>query len=189
MPGRPPKSHLQLVNEKKSHRTKDELETRKKAEAALLTGTPLREWPDVRANPVAHKEFARLRKLLRAIQKDDALQEGVFNRYCLLLAECKELETMRAGILDNIKDLAKMHEAGEIETLPYLEERGRQQGFYMALDKKIMDKRTMMLAIEKENIMTIASVLRSIPKKPDEGAGKSKMAMFLERRQGMPSGT
>ena len=36
------------------------------------------------------------------------------------------------------------------------------------LDKQIQAKRKMMLEIEKENVMTIASALRSIPKKPDQ---------------------
>jgi hypothetical protein len=38
----------------------------------------------------------------------------------------------------------------------------------MKLDKKLMEKRRAMLDLEKENIMTIASALRSIPKKPPE---------------------
>jgi hypothetical protein len=38
----------------------------------------------------------------------------------------------------------------------------------IALDKQIQTKRKMLLDIEKENIMTIAAALRSIPKKTDE---------------------
>ena len=36
------------------------------------------------------------------------------------------------------------------------------------LDKQIQSKRKMMLDIEKENVMTIASALRSIPKKAED---------------------
>ena len=36
------------------------------------------------------------------------------------------------------------------------------------MDKQVQSKRIMLLNIEKENVMTIASALRSIPKKVDE---------------------
>jgi len=35
----------------------------------------------------------------------------------------------------------------------------------LSIDKQIVSKRKMLLDIEKENVMTIASALRSIPKK------------------------
>ena len=38
------------------------------------------------------------------------------------------------------------------------------------LDKQIQAKRKMLLDIEKENVMTIASALRCIPKKEDKDA-------------------
>lgn len=38
----------------------------------------------------------------------------------------------------------------------------------IALDKQIQAKRKMLLDIEKENIMTIASSLRSVPKKTEK---------------------
>ena len=38
----------------------------------------------------------------------------------------------------------------------------------IALDKQVQTKRKMLLDIEKENIMTIASSLRSVPKKTDK---------------------
>ena len=40
----------------------------------------------------------------------------------------------------------------------------------VSLDKQIQAKRKMLLDIEKENVMTIASALRSIPKKEDKEA-------------------
>ena len=39
-----------------------------------------------------------------------------------------------------------------------------------AIDKQIASKRKMLLDIEKENVMTIASALRSIPKKEDKAS-------------------
>lgn len=180
MPGGRPSKPIQLV---KGHRTKAEIEVRKKAEEALLTGTSLKEWPDVKANPVAHKEFKRLKKLLKAINKDDALHEGIINRYCLLLAECKEFDGMKAKMLDELKELTQAYHEGKIDFIEYLQEKGNIQDRIMACDKKIMEKRKMLLDIEKENIMTIASALRSIPKKPDKSAEKSPMAAFLDRRK------
>lgn len=182
--GRPPKSHLQLVNEKKSHRTKAELETRRKAEEELLTGSSLKEWPDVKANRVAHKEFTRLKKLLKSIKHDDALHEGVINRYCLLLAECKEFDDMKVRLIQDINDLGQAYSDGEIDFLDYMNRKGSLQDRLMACDRKIMDKRKMMLSIEKENLLTIASALRAIPKKPKEESEDDPMAALLNRKAG-----
>lgn len=38
----------------------------------------------------------------------------------------------------------------------------------ISLDKQVQAKRKMLLDIEKENIMTIASALRSVPKKTEK---------------------
>jgi len=188
MGGRPPKSHLQLITEGKSHRTKAELETRSKAEKALLTGAVMKEWPDVRSNPVAHKEFTRLRKLLKVIEKDDALHEGIINRYCLLLAESKEFDLMKARLLEDMSELAQAHSEGRYDFLEYMDRKIKLQDQLMACDRKIMDKRKMMLQIEKENLLTIASALRAIPKKPADNKS-SPMAEFLKRKAGGKDGT
>ena len=37
------------------------------------------------------------------------------------------------------------------------------------LDRQVQGKRKMLLEVEKENVMTIASALRNIPKKAEEG--------------------
>lgn len=183
MPGRPPKPFAVIASEKKSHRTKAELEAREKGEKALLTGIPLREWPEVKNDPIAHKEFSRVRRLLKKIQHDDALYESVINRYCILLAECKQFENMRATLMFEIQELKQAKDDGEIDFVAYLEHKGQLQDRIMACDKKIMDKRKMLLSIEKENVMTIVGALRAVPKKPNEAQEKSKMAAFLERRQ------
>lgn len=52
----------------------------------------------------------------------------------------------------------------------YYKMKNNMQNTIIGLDKQIQSKRKMILDIEKENIMTIASALRSIPKK-DEKAG------------------
>ncbi|MDE5741974.1 MAG: hypothetical protein K2H90_05950, partial [Oscillospiraceae bacterium] len=52
----------------------------------------------------------------------------------------------------------------------------------LALDKRIQDKRKMLLDIEKENIMTIAAQLRSIPKKVEDEADDDPMAKLFGER-------
>jgi len=180
MPGGRPTKPLALV---KGHRTKAEKAIRAKAESSLLTGIALKEWPDVKTDPIANKEFSRLKKILKAIQKDDALYEVVINRYCQLHSECQGLEKQKAQCEDDLKEVLAAHQQKEIDFLTYLEKKEGIQNRFLALDKKIMEKRKMMLAIEKENVMTIQSALRSIPKTPDKNSEKSPMAAFLERRQ------
>lgn len=175
--GRPPKP-IALVQ---GHRTKAEKEIREKAEAELLTGYKMKERPEVKANPIAHKEFQRIRKLLRSIGKDDDLYSNIINTHCLLHAECKEFEQMKDRLYAELKELAEAYQEGKIEFIEYLDEKGKLQDRLMACDKKIMEKRKMILDISKENIMTIQSALRSIPKKPEK-KDTSKMAAMLEKR-------
>ena len=176
--GRPTKP-LALV---KGHRTKEEKKVREKAEKNLLTGVTLKEWPEVRSDPDAHKEFLRIKKVLKAIDKDDALHEGVINRYCQLLSECKYLEQMKLQCNADIVEISQALTNRQINFLSYMDRKQAIQQNYLTLDKQLMNKRKMMLDIEKENIMTIQSALRSIPKKPVEKK-KSGMAAFLEKRQ------
>ena len=167
---------IQIVQ---GHRTKKEIELRKKAEESLLSGSSFKEWPDVKKNPVAHKEFIRLRKVLKAIGKDDALHENSINRYCMLHAECKEFELHKNKVNADIEDLYS--KSNEMEFIDYMKCKVELHKQLMACDKKIMDKRKMMLDLEKENIMTIASALRSIPKKAED-TKQSKMGAFLKNR-------
>ena len=91
MAGRPSKPVQLIKLEGKSHRTKAELEHREKMEKALYTGTTFRESPAVRADPVAHREFLRLKKLYKNIQFVDGLDEQMINRYCLLISQERKL--------------------------------------------------------------------------------------------------
>lgn len=145
MPNPTPKP-IQLV---KGHRTKAEIKLREKGEKELLTGVPIKETQATKENETAHKEFLRLKKLLKQINHDDDLYSGPINTYCQLKAEIQNLLS--------------------IDPILY--------------DRQIMDKRKMMLAIEKENIMTIQSALRSVPKKP-EPKKSSPMADYLARQKG-----
>lgn len=183
MGGRPPKPFSVITTEKKSHRTKAELDVRQKGETALLTGTSLKAWPEVKKNKVANKEFNRIRKLLKKINHDDALYEAVINRYCILTAETKEIDlTIIPGLRSDLQELVEKHRDGHIDFIAYLDRKDRVQGFIIAWDKKLMDKRKMLLQIEKENIMTVLAALRAVPKEPQQKK-KSGMGAFLERRQ------
>lgn len=193
----PPKPVALLRMEGKSHRTKDELKQREESENALLTGVHMEKWPEVRKDVRASREFGRVHGLLKAIGKDDALYESVVNRYCLLRAECVQFEEKRETFYRGIKQMEKEYKEQEPEidegtgrlvyALPasqYYKLLHNMQGNIINLDKQIMAKRKMMLDIEKENIMTIASVLRSIPKTPPKEEKKSGMAAYLAKRAG-----
>ena len=161
----PTKPATVIELEGKSHRTKAELRQRKKAEAELLSGKQLKETKEVRGDPLAHKEFARIRGLLKSIGKDDDLYSGVLNRYCLLSAECKEFEEKRESIYRRQQELEER--SGEMDIEDYIKLQNETSKMLLSFDRQIQAKRKMMFDIEKENVMTIASSLRSIPKKPE----------------------
>ena len=167
MAGRPPKPFTVLTSEKKSHRTKAELAQRKNEEQALLTGQKLKETKEVKENPVAHREFRRVLKLLEAIQKNDAIYEQSINRYCLLVAECAEINEKRTEMWNNAKVLEERQSEFE-DIKEYFDLLISFQKNALALDKQLQAKRNMLLSLEKENAMTIASALRSIPKTPEK---------------------
>jgi hypothetical protein len=169
---RPPKPYLVLANEKKSHRTKKELKIREQGEKALATGVALKERPEVKANPIAHKEFLRINKLLKKIEKNDAIYETIINRYCLIVAECHDFEIKRDSIYKDLAELKQAYQNQELDAPKYFEMKTNLQKQIIALDKQIQTKRKMLLDIEKENVMTIAAALRSIPKKEDKSSNK-----------------
>ena len=95
---RPSKSAEILESEGKSHRTKAEIEQRKAAEAAVLTGIKMSESPEVKVDPVAHAEFRRVKKILTAAGKFDALYEAVINDYCLAKSDIARYQALRAEV-------------------------------------------------------------------------------------------
>ena len=197
---RPSKPVAVLESEKKSHRTKAELEQREKGEAALLSGKRCFERESVRANPVAHKEYQRLIKLMRAIGKDDALYAPEYNRYSELFSEEEfykgeivalqsELVSLRgltinaaaaANIISeeietgNISEELTVTLDGLLENISKLhDQRGKLLKQLSDMDLKVKQKREAMLALEKENCMTVSAALRIVPKevqKPEEDA-------------------
>lgn len=170
----PVKPFTVLKSEKKSHRTKAELKQREQGEAALATGAALRERPEVKKNPVAHKEFRRLVKLLKSIGKNDAVYEAVINRYCMLQAECRDFEDKRESFYRDIQELTEDKEqlmrVEGMSASAYYKLKHDMQKSIIDIDREIQTKRKMLLDIEKENIMTIAAALRSIPKKQEKAS-------------------
>lgn len=176
----PPKPFKVLTTEKKSHRTKAELKMREEGEKSLSTEMELKERKEVKQNKIAHKEFKRIQKLLKKIEKNDAIYEAVINRYCLLQAECTDLEERREEFynlvfelkeeMKNVTDDLEDDTEKATTILEYSKTIAKIMNSMNAIDKQIQLKRKMLLDIEKENIMTIASALRCIPKKEENEA-------------------
>ena len=145
------------------HATKEELSQRKAAEKAMLTGQPLSEQPKVAADPAAHAEFERVKALLAAIGKDDALYESVINRYCLLHAECEEFQRLKERFAANLTELEN---STELDAAARYKLQAQMQKSILDADNRVQTKRKMMFDIEKECAMTVASALRSVPKAP-----------------------
>ncbi len=166
----PPKPADVIRMEGKSHRTKKELAGRARAERELLTGKALAETREVKENELAHKEYLRIKKLLKSIGKDDDLYGAVINRYCLLQAECQEFQAKREQVYGQIQKLEESY--GDFkdknDLVAYFMLQRDMQKSLLALDRQVQAKRKMLFDLEKENIMTIAAALRSIPKKPSE---------------------
>ena len=189
----PNKPAVMLRAEGRSHRTKAELELREKGEAALATGEPMKARKEVKANKKANSEFRRVSKLLECIGKNDALIEGVINRYCQITAEVLEFEETREEFQKGIAQLQQAYEDDTlanpdindriIPTMDYFRTLSTMESALLALDKRIHDKRKMLLDIEKENIMTVAAQLRSIPKKVEDEEESDPMAALFKQRQ------
>lgn len=169
---RPSKPAAVLKAENKSHRTKAELEQRQKGETAMLSNAPLYERDEVKKNKVAHAEFLRVAELMRAIGKDDALYSSGLNTYCQLYAEISDMEKQKNGIAALAEELKE-----KFDTLPAMEYDDILQftkqitkliSMQLSIGSEIDKKRRLMLAIDKENVMTISAALRSIPKTPEK---------------------
>lgn len=158
-----------IKSEKRGHRTKAELEMREKAENELLSGEPLFERAEVVKDKIAHKEFLRIRRLMTAIKKNDALYAPALNRYCELFSEERKLKNVYDRLDSLLKGLEERYEAIK-DDLDYeqIKDFTKQLAAFTrqisALDGLIMQKRTAQGKIESENCMNVAAALRTIPK-------------------------
>lgn len=184
----PPKPFSVLKSEGKSHRTKKELKLREQGEKALSTGTALKVRSEVKKNKIANKEFKRINELLKKIEKNDAIYEAVINRYCLIYAECIDFEDKKNKLYELVEKLENQFEESKEyleqedlakETRRFAKSISEIMGSIVDLDKQLQPKRKMLLDIEKENIMTIASALRVIPKKHENDSAKETILKVL----------
>ncbi len=120
------------------------------------------------------------KEISKNIDKNDAIYEAVINRYCLLQAECFDLEERREEcynlisklreeekeLIEELKDRENIDELIDYK-LEYAKSLAKMMSSMSTIDKQIQAKRKMLLDIEKENVMTIASALRCVPKKED----------------------
>lgn len=166
-----PKPVSVLKAEKKSHRTKAELEAREKAEAELLSGMPLTEREKVKQDGIAHAEFLRVYEILDKIGKADSLYTGTINRYCEIYSEIRKhqddrakLETMRDGLSALIDSLKEKDDVDVKDLEGAIKAWANYLRQINQIDLMIQQKRKMLGDIEKENCMTVAAALRSIPK-------------------------
>ena len=170
MAGRPSKPVQLLKLEGKSHRTKEELEHREKIEKSLYTGTTFKESPVVKEDPVAHKEFLRLKKLYKNIQYVDGLDEQVINRYCMMVSQERSLQ----------KIIEKMDEDTD-----KCEDFSDRLDLYKAIagaTAKLVQVRNMLIKLEDRLFLNPTARIKSIPKAPEENKKNSPMADFLKRR-------
>jgi len=182
--GRPSKPAIVLEAEGKSHRTKAELNVREVGEQALLTGIKMRENPEVKSDKVAHSAFCRINKLLKVIDKNDAITENIINRYCQLISECTGFEEKREAFSAQMEDVKEAYHNQELDASEYFKLICAMQKSVIDCDKQVQVKRRMLLDIEKESLLTIASALRNIPKKPMESAEDDPLDQLLNARPG-----
>ena len=162
MPDSRPKP-LSLV---RGHRTNAELDARAAGEKALTTAEKMQMPRSVRASKEASAHWRRLRKVLGTVGMDEAFYENVLGRYCLLLAEHDQLAAERALRHEAVDDLRDRKD--EMDFPDYVERLQTLAGMVDATDRQIAKKRDQLLAIERENLLTVQGKLRAIPKKPEE---------------------
>lgn len=177
MGGRPSKPVNVIKMEKKSHRTKKELSLREKSEEKLVTGAKLKESPAVKSDPVAHKEFVRVRKLLKVMEKDDDLYHNQINTYCLLHSEITKLSEEADAQRKDIEELRQAKESFDDEK-EFWDLLSKAKKRLDTIDLKIDRKRTHREKIDRENGLTITAALRTVPKKPEKSTSELKRALY-----------
>lgn len=181
---RPPKPVSVLKEENKSHRTKKELEQREKAEAALLSGKRCFERASVKSDPVAHREYQRLVKLMRAIKKDDALYAPVYNRYCELFSEIEfflgQIRSVSAAMEKARELFNALDDVTSDDINTFLKQTTHLMSQLNTANNAVMQKRKMMFDIEKECCMTVSAALRTIPKEADKSDTMDPLLAILQ---------
>lgn len=164
--GRPPK-HLELVE---GHLTKEQKETRANGEKALTAKAKMQKSLEVKANKRASAHFDRLNKLYKEIGICDGLCENTINRYCLMLAKMAELVELSAKVAESMDELREGR--GDMEADVYYDTLNKLGQNYVSLERATAKVRDQLLAIERENLLTIQGKLRAVPKQPEKAKAK-----------------
>jgi len=165
----PPKSVKILKLEGKSHRTKQELGVREKEEAKLLTGRPLKESPEVRADKSAHKHFKHAKELFAVIDKDDDLYSGLINRYCLFYSQYEQALVESKKAAQDLEDFRAAKDS--IDPDDYYKRLIAMQKIVERADQKYISLHTKLLQIEKEAGLTMMASLKLVDKRiPEKGS-------------------
>lgn len=172
---RPSKATSVLESEGRSHRTKAELQQRREAESAAMTGLPLVESDQVRADEIAHAEFERMYRILAAVGKADALFESVVNDYCLLKSDVERYVKLRDSMQKDLEELSER----PMDTDAKYKLKAEMYKNIVNCDKQIQALRKKRFDIEKENGMTIASSARNIPKSAPKKENPLREALGL----------
>lgn len=155
------------ISAAEGHRTKAEISARTRAEQDMLSGKKGFERESVKRDPAAHKEYKRVTALLKAVGKDDALYSAIVNRYCELFSEVQRytLEgARRRELMDRLQAKFDSSDPTAEEIIAFARAYDSMESKVDKIDSVIMQKRKMMLDIEKESGMTVAAALRAIPK-------------------------
>jgi FAD/FMN-containing dehydrogenase len=157
---------IALIDNSRARKTKAEIAARAAWEKSLSTDEHMRMPRSVKANKEAAEHWKRLLKILGSVGMNEAFYENVLGRYCLLLAEHDQLAEERTKRQAAVDELYARKD--EMEAKDFFELLQSLAAMVDATDRKIVKKRDQLLAIEKENLLTVQGKLRAIPKKPEE---------------------
>lgn len=154
------------IDNSRARKTKAEIAARAAGEKALTTDKKMHMPQSVKADKAAAAHWRRLSKILGSVGIDEAFYENVLGRYCILLAEHDQLASERALRIAAVDEIRQRKD--EMEFSEYIERLQTLSGMVDVTDRKIAKKRDQLLAIEKENLLTVQGKLRAIPKRPEE---------------------
>jgi phage terminase small subunit len=155
------------------HRTKDELSQRRDAEKAAMTGKKMKIAAETKSDPVAHEEWKRIVRLMTTLNKNDDIFSAVMNRYCQLFGEIQACIVQKSEVQRLLKKTEEIFDAAmdtysgddaAQQIIQFTKQINSLLKQLSALDARIMSKRRMRMDIEKENGMTVAASLRTLPK-------------------------
>lgn len=173
--GRPPK-RIELIE---GHITRAEKQARVNGEDKLQVKQKMRKSKAVKDDPVANSYYNRLVSLYREIDMADAMTENVINRYCVLLARLGDIERLGDKLRNALDEMEERKD--ELEYTEYIKQVVALAKAAVSNEKAVAKIRDQLLAIEKENLMTIQGKLRAVPKKPEKKEQKSGFAAYNDR--------